>query len=48
MNDEAVEEFFDLVTWPIFSAVIVLALTGNFGLSAALLMAFGVLGYLIK
>ena len=43
MNNEAVRDLIDLAFWPILSATIVLVLTGNLGLSAALFTAFGVL-----
>ena len=46
MNDTVVE-LFDFAFLPIISAAIVLALTGNFGLSAALLFAVGVANWQI-
>lgn len=41
MNDKIIAELFDFAFWPIFSAAIVLALTGYLGLSIVLLVALG-------
>jgi len=48
MNDKAFVDLFNFAFWPVLSAVIVLALTGNLGLSIALLMALGVANWQIS
>lgn len=45
MDDKSVVDIFNFAFWPIFYSAIILALTGNFGLSIAAFVFIAVAGW---